>query len=729
MLEYRCNGPASMRRTSRLEVSWQIDRNSPMKSSANTRKLAPKQEAVSSQTTAERFSELAKDQKLARLVAANPSAPPDLLSKLSRSNDKPTRSACAANSSTPVEALLELGSQFPEQLIENPVFDLLILGNPDIFAELPVSTVNSLLKRDVVPVELIRWAWKNHGHSTLESLLLNPSTPADIVNELCHHESNDVRIAAELHCSRELPEWARTRLGASAIEISEIYEQLAIPYSAKLDDVILSVLSNCRGARLDELLRLIPDEVFLEFAHGKKASAQALELLSVHPSDNIREVVARNPRTPGHSLLDLAKDKSYSVRASVAYIYQDLTKEKIGSLDEKTLAELLMILLNDKHEYVRHWIPMSKILPKDILGSLAKDPSDMVRVQVAKNPRTPIEAIRILASDSSQKVRQWIARHAATPSELLAKLGRDEDSEVRRQVATNVNTPPDVLALLSEDDDPAIRCRVALNKCSPRDVLERLASDADKDVLHGIGRNVETPSEIVLKLSRHSSAGVRSGAALNPKAPAEILHKLADDASKNVREAAALNKATPVEALERLAQDSVERIRFEVARNQSATDAIFAKLAEDSSIYVRSMVAENSRTPLHVLETLAKDRSNRVSKEASKNLQAQTQDEDDANANELFTALSLDEVCDQWCKGAQPTPIRRFLLQLPECPAPLLAKNLRSRSWLERLAIAQNPSTPEATLKKMVSDGNHLVHHAASLNLARRSSMVAEERL
>ena len=700
-----------------------------MKSSASTCKLTPKQEAVCEQTTAERFSELAKDQKIARLVAANPSAPPELLAKLSRSNDKPTRCACAANASTPVEALLELGSQFPEQLIENPVFDLLVIGNPDIFTELPVSTVNSLLKRDIVPVELIRWAWKNHGHSTLESLLLNPSTPADIVNELCHHESNDVRIAAELHCSRELPEWARTKLGASAIEISEIYEQLAIPYSAKLDDVILSVLSNCRGARLDELLRLIPDEGFLELTHGKKASAQALELLSVHPSDNIREVVARNPRTPSHSLLDLAKDKSYCVRASVAYMYQYLTKEKIGSLDEKTLAELLMILLNDKHEYVRHWIPMSKILPKDILGSLAKDPSDMVREQVAKNPRTPIEAIRILASDSSEKVRQWIARQAATPSELLAKLGHDEDSEVRRSVASNVNTPPNVLALLSDDDDPAVRYRVAGNKRSPRDVLEKLASAADKDVLYQIGKNSETPSVIVLELSRHSAASARSGVALNPKAPSEILHNLANDASKIVREAAALNESTPVEALERLAQDSAEDIRCKVALNQSTTHAILAKLAEDSSIYVRSMVAENSRTPPNLLETLAKDRSSRVSKEASKNLQARTQGKDEASANELFTALSLEGVCDKCCKGAQPTPIRRFLLQLPECPAPLLAKNLRSRSWLERLAIAQNPSTSEAALKKMVSDANRLVHHAASLNLARRSSMDAEERL
>ena len=74
-------------------------------SPAKPRKLTPRQEAASVDTATDRLRELADDPKLARLVAANPSAPAELLLELSRSEEKAVCKTCTFNVNTPVEAI------------------------------------------------------------------------------------------------------------------------------------------------------------------------------------------------------------------------------------------------------------------------------------------------------------------------------------------------------------------------------------------------------------------------------------------------------------------------------------------------------------------------------------------------------------------------------------------------------------------------------------------------
>ena len=71
-------------------------------------------------------------------------------------------------------------------------------------------------------------------------------------------------------------------------------------------------------------------------------------------------------------------------------------------------------------------------------------------------------------------------------------------------------------------------------------------------------------------------------------------------------------------------------------------------------------------------------------------------------------------------KGTQPNLGRLAVFFSPYAEVADLAKNFRSTNWLERYAIAQNPKTPDNTLKYLADDGNKLVRDADQANIKQR---------
>src|SRR5206468_3112386 len=68
---------------------------------------------------------------VARVVAQNPQAPPDLLAGLAEAGDEETREGVAGNPNAPIEVLFRLGARYPGRLLGNPLFPLLFLESPD----------------------------------------------------------------------------------------------------------------------------------------------------------------------------------------------------------------------------------------------------------------------------------------------------------------------------------------------------------------------------------------------------------------------------------------------------------------------------------------------------------------------------------------------------------------------------------------------------------------------
>lgn len=109
--------------------------------------LSPEQQAVDGNTSAAQLQALAQQNpELARLVAQNPNTTPNLLRQLAKREDPAIREAVASNPSTPTYELLELGAEFPKQVLANPVFSRLLLDEPDLPQKMPLPSLRQLVR-------------------------------------------------------------------------------------------------------------------------------------------------------------------------------------------------------------------------------------------------------------------------------------------------------------------------------------------------------------------------------------------------------------------------------------------------------------------------------------------------------------------------------------------------------------------------------------------------------
>ena len=66
-----------------------------------------------------------------RKQAQHENTAPEILAKLANSQDKEILRHVASNPNTPVETLEKLGKKFPDEITANPIFELLLLENPE----------------------------------------------------------------------------------------------------------------------------------------------------------------------------------------------------------------------------------------------------------------------------------------------------------------------------------------------------------------------------------------------------------------------------------------------------------------------------------------------------------------------------------------------------------------------------------------------------------------------
>ncbi|MEW6491454.1 MAG: HEAT repeat domain-containing protein [Cyanobacteriota bacterium] len=534
-----------------------------------SKSVSLQQEAANEKTTGDRLTELAKlSTELAQRVAQNPSTPPQLLRKLANRNDATIRKNVVANPNTPTEVLLELGAQFPNQLLDNPIFSLLLLENPNLVEQIPLTTLRSLLKCETVPVSFLEWAG-NYAANNRErgrlhlAVAMNVRTPRKVLEKLALSKDTWVAEAVRLHVNLAGEMTRRWNQAAcEAIKTTDFCEANA---PAHLANSTLSCLER-RG--------FIPEFV--------------IEQLARHQHGNIRSFVADKLSTSVKLLEQLAQDKDSSVRASVA---------------------------------------RNPNTPIKFLKKLAQDGVSHVRRNVAQNPNTPIKFLQQLTQDKDDDVRKLVAKNPNAPVQLLEQFAQDRDYVVRKLVAENPNTPVKLLKQLALDRNNDVRDSVAANPNTPVKLLEQFAIDRNKFLRGHVAKNPNTPLYLLEQLA-HDERYVRQHVAANPNTSVKLLEQLAQDKDHHVRGFIVQNPNTPVNVfleliLKNYSQDSIPSLsRFLVLLHPQTQGLTLAENCSSNAWLDRYAIAQHPNTPLHTLHTLAVDANRIVRATAKANLHA-----------------------------------------------------------------------------------------------------------
>lgn len=672
----------------------------------------------------------------ARIAAEDVSTDPELLQELARSQDKDIRRAVAANPNTPADALLKLGAEFPTQLVENPVFSLLLLENPNLVAEIPLPTLRSILKLDNVPQFILEQAADKADVEVQLALANNIQTSKKVLERLTQSRDAQVAESARLHVN-------------FAYELTEGYEE-------KAREVIQGNMTPAYRAESNSLYSVavlaqicpIPKYIIeywvqdssYEYLCTMLATSPAtlpdvLRQLACHKNPRIRYEVARNPRVPTDTKLQLMTDC-----------------EEIPGLGS-----------------VRSALASNPDTPPTILESLAKENYSMVREKVAQNPNTPLSIIQELTMDKNGEV-------ACTASEII-KLRQssyevlDFSNESKRianiletyqrpdwnknwsnrgHAASNPHTPIFLLEELAKDKEEMIRQGVASNPKTPINILEQLAKDDSRHVRNAIACNMRTPINIVFKqLARDSwaSRGIAARMSSQSYGSAEvddILNILAEESASSItiilqrliqegKEAARIYLARrvdlPADLLVQLARSSEYKVREAIAQNSSTPGEGLVYLADDKRLKIRLALAQNPNTPSIVIEELAKDSESSVRDKAMQNLNLSKDAieriisgkyvNDYLKENPDFLLQNSDSLTlvIKHYENSKFVIVNYIILLQPQVSEKTLQEKTLSISWLERFAVAQNSMNSLEAIQKLTKDSNQLVRAAAKQTL------------
>ena len=525
-------------------------------------------------------------QRTRRVVAQNPSAPPDVLADVARAELSP--SPTRRDPSRGIDYWVDPNDEAREQTLR------MIAVNPST----PLNTLKLLSGAAWVAD---RTESEHHSAPMDEGGAYRVTVYSEALTQAARNE-----VVAQIKAAMSRIQWkegadhaARLRFAQDDSTAGEILADLASDESAT---VRRAVAAN-DATPFEAIRRLATDssaEVRLAVAASGRAPAQALLHLAADPLDEVRLAVAASGRAPAQALVQLAADPSPEVRlAAAGSAYPQGRNPRCRPDWEASELEgyrqAVELLIHDEVPTIRAAAVASigfwSLATSEARGQLAFDPDPLVRTKLVQSylrylesaPSTddhplPPAALTHLVDTGGVDVWRALARSRHAPKEVLARLAEVSDQRTRLDIAKNASmdtlvtlargTDAAVLAAIARRnviDAPPVTSALAKNPNAPADLLADLAKrTADEETLRSLVLNPATPTELLLRLAKDPDPRRSKGVILshdtrvhallaaNPAASADVLQQLADSGDLGVRESLLLNPRTPPEVLARL---------------------------------------------------------------------------------------------------------------------------------------------------------------------------------
>ena len=522
-----------------------------------------------------------------------------------------------------------------------------------------------------VIAESIKKYLNGEKNKELELTLVNhPKTPKEVLEQIASSSDSEIAEAANLHVNL-------------AGEIEERWYELA-------ENIISQKDLGQDDLLIYELLEFapVPDYFINEWMPWKQI-AKGIEnphmpslwrdrLLNrlLHNVPKARQWIAAFEHTPIDILKQLAVSSDVEIRNIVSLQ---------PSFSPEWFDPIRLELKNDSKPLVDfgwfQWFdyPSTDITKNAILKLAAKNGSFEIRKLVLRyGYACPDELFEILAIDTEVEIRKGVAESWSTNDCVRDKLAQDKNEEVRKAVASCQYTPKYIRQRLAKDSSEVVR-------------------QAVKDNKYFLGEKYLLNSAIILKQIKDQSHLIKSikidrNFKNNTKLQLELLKQLADDITPETSEyrsqlAAAVD--TPTYILEKLINSSEVKIRYRLAKRNDLRWDLSDRLWEELVIDPEKDKIYNERSRQHNLNYIP------------------------VNLAEEPEALPF--IIKYYAESSNN--FSRFITLSSTLLLPyLFTKYVRSKSWLDRYALAQNPATPKKIQDILTKDANRIVRAAAKHN-------------
>jgi hypothetical protein len=415
---------------------------------------------------------------LLRGLAGNPSAPPDVLLRLTAANtgrsglarrrdlppgaaavlaadrDVSVRQELASNPGLPpqVQAVLaaDADSRVRARLAQGAEYFLTVGVHGRRFPEPLAREVYELLARDPEPEVRRALAFNRHLPEDVRAAMLDDA------------DSRTAAIAAT--------EWVPAPVGRIGELLSRVTDALGRqmllfrldgPLPAEAARAMLADLDSAADdASSSGLLRQIAEVAGLDADLATRFLA----------SPDLRAAVAANPTLPARHVAALARDPDNQVRAAVV---DWLLADDLSGPDWLAYAR-------SRHQIFRKTLAIRPGLPDEIVEILARDESFAVRLFVCeRQPNAPGWLLAQTAAEWTSYSRWDMLAHKNFPAGAATRLARSEEARDRAVAAAHPGLAADTIEALLADEDAAVRRYAATNPAIPAIRLIELLGAAD----------------------------------------------------------------------------------------------------------------------------------------------------------------------------------------------------------------------------------------------------------